>query len=147
MNDPSCNEEEKQNMGSYLEEKYFSKSLFRKQLGIVIDSLDESGALLHIDLDDKFHTQSARFVHGGVISSLIDSSIATAARWFITTDQRIVTTDLNVHYLRPAKVENGPLYSRATMIHVGKTSLMGSCRIISGDKDVSFGTASFRILD
>ena len=41
-------------------------------------------------------------VHGGAIASLIDTASAFALLTQIEVDERVTTTDLTIHYLRPA---------------------------------------------
>ena len=124
---------------------YYARSAFRNKIGIKLDSLSEEGAVLHIDVDPEFHWQTANIVHGGVIATLIDSAISTAARWFMQKGQRTVTTDLNIHYLRPAVGEK--LTAKAKISHAGKSLMFGTCEVYAGDKKVAFGSASYRVLD
>ena len=62
--------------------------------------------------------QNQGVVHGGAIASLIDTASAFAVLTQIDPDERVTTTDLTIHYLRPAK--NGRIVATARIIRSGR---------------------------
>ena len=57
-------------------------------------------------------------VHGGVIASLIDTASAFAVLTQIDTNERITTTDLTIHYLRP--ITSGRMTATARVVRGGR---------------------------
>jgi uncharacterized protein (TIGR00369 family) len=75
---------------------------FDKYLGIKVDELKEGYARLHIPFREEFIGDNRRpALHGGLISTLIDTCGGTAAWTHCTEDDRISTVDIRVDYLRP----------------------------------------------
>jgi uncharacterized protein (TIGR00369 family) len=79
-------------------------SPFANHVGLRLASLEPDGATLEIDYDDSLATL-ADVVHGGVISTLIDT-VAAAAAWS-TPDGSVpgagTTVGLTVEFLRAAR--------------------------------------------
>ncbi len=75
---------------------------FDKYLGIKVDELREGYAKLSIPFREEFIGDKRRpALHGGLISTLIDTCGGTAAWTHCTADDRISTVDIRVDYLRP----------------------------------------------
>jgi uncharacterized protein (TIGR00369 family) len=90
-------------------------------------------------------------MHGGVIATLIDTTIAQAM--LMTDEFQVVrdtkgsmsTIDLHVKYLRP--VSSGRLVCEANIVHLGKRVIHAQA-VVRGehDKDVALGDASLMIV-
>jgi len=75
---------------------------FDKYLGIKVDALAPGFARLSIPFQEAFIGDKRRpALHGGVISTLIDTCGGTAAWTHCSKDDRISTVDIRVDYLRP----------------------------------------------
>jgi uncharacterized protein (TIGR00369 family) len=57
-------------------------------------------------------------VHGGAIASLIDTAAAFAVLTQIEVDEKVTTTDLTIHYLRP--ITSGRMTANAQVVRGGR---------------------------
>jgi acyl-CoA thioesterase len=73
---------------------------FAKLLGIEVDSVEPGHAVLSMKLRDDLMRNNG-IAHGGAIATLIDSSMAIAIMALLEENERTVTVDLTIHYLRP----------------------------------------------
>lgn len=81
-------------------------------------------------------------VHGGVIASLLDSSIAVAVNQQLASGEGASTVEIKLNYLRP--VNKGTLRAEGKVIQKGKKIIVGQCEIKDDDGNmVAFGTATF----
>ncbi|WP_088226612.1 PaaI family thioesterase [Desulfosporosinus sp. FKB] len=83
-------------------------------------------------------------VHGGVIASLLDSSIAVAVNQQLDTGEGASTVEMKINYLRPAN--KGSLRAQGKVIQKGRNLIVGQGEI----KDdaghlIAFGTATFMV--
>lgn len=91
-------------------------------------------------------TQLAGFAHGGVSASLIDSAVGLAICTMVGRGSRIMTIDIQVNFLAPAKP--GSLTARGRIIHKGKGTAVGDAEVVDeGGKLVAKGTATYLILE
>jgi uncharacterized protein (TIGR00369 family) len=65
----------------------------------------------------QHHRQQNEFVHGGVIATIADIAMGFAAFSLVPANKGVVTSKLDIAYLRPAK--NGKLIAKATVIKQG----------------------------
>jgi len=54
---------------------------------------------------EKIHLQQAGLVHGGVIATVADIVAGFSAYSLVGVDEKVVTGELKISYLRPAKGE------------------------------------------
>ena len=80
---------------------------FDKHLGIKVDELRKGFARLFIPFRKEFIGDNRRpALHGGLISTLIDTCGGTAAWTHCSKDDRISTVDIRVDYLRPGPADD-----------------------------------------
>ena len=83
-------------------------------------------------------------VHGGVIASLLDSSIAVAVNQQLDSGEGASTVEMKLNYLRP--VSKGTLCAESKIIQRGRKIIVGQCEIKDDAGNmVAFGTATFII--
>ena len=83
-------------------------------------------------------------VHGGVIASLLDSSIAVAVNQQLDSGEGASTVEMKLNYLRP--VSKGTLWAESKIIQRGRKIIVGQCEIKDDAGNmVAFGTATFII--
>ena len=91
-------------------------------------------------------TQRAGIAHGGVSAALIDSAVGLAICTLIDPGTAIMTIDLQVNFLAPAKP--GSLTARGRVVHKGKRTAVGDCQVVDEHgKLVSRGSATYLILE
>jgi uncharacterized protein (TIGR00369 family) len=91
---------------------------FNAFLGIEVDAVEVGLARLSIPFRPEYIGDSARpALHGGVISTLIDTAGGAAVWTTVNRLDRVSTIDLRVDYLRPGRAET--LIAEARVIRVG----------------------------
>jgi uncharacterized protein (TIGR00369 family) len=92
-----------------------------------------------------FMHNSTGAVHGGILATLIDSTMGSLINRSLPEDKYAVTTELKVNYLRPAKGER--LRSEATFLHRGQTLVVMESSVYDNrNKRVAHGTGTFIVL-
>lgn len=73
-------------------------------LGLSLVSCVPGKAVIELPYDERFiGNPSTRVIHGGVITSLLDSVSGCAAFSALDPIRRVATLDLRIDYMRPAK--------------------------------------------
>lgn len=88
---------------------------------------------------------SSGTVHGGVLATLIDTSIGNAILSTLDSNQSTVTVDLNIKYIKPARGD--ALLAKASLSHKGGKLVFGSSEIFDDNNLVAIGSATFMILN
>ena len=110
---------------------------FAKLLGIEVESVEPGHAVLTMNLRDE-HMRNDDITHGGVIATLIDSAMAIAIMALLAENERTVTVDLTIHYLRP--VSRGVAKASARIVRAGKRVITVSAELFD-DNDKLAATA------
>ncbi len=89
------------------------------------------------------HINNFGATHGGTIAGLIDSVGGLAA---MTTLKRVVTSELNISYIRPSS-ENQELRSSAMVVHSGKNLIRVSAEVSdTNGKLIATGNLTFFVV-
>jgi acyl-CoA thioesterase len=73
---------------------------YAQLLGIELAGVEHGAATLLLHVRDELMRMEG-IMHGGALASLIDTASAFAVLTTLEPEQRTVTVDLTVHYLRP----------------------------------------------
>ena len=103
---------------------------FAKLLGIEVDSVEPGHAVLSMKLRHE-HMRNNAIAHGGVIATLIDSAMAIAIMALLEENERTVTVDLTIHYLRP--VPEGSTKASARVVRAGRRVVTVSAELFDGE--------------
>ena len=103
---------------------------FAKLLGIEIDSVEPGHAVLSMKLRHE-HMRNNAIAHGGVIATLIDSAMAIAIMALLEENERTVTVDLTIHYLRP--VPEGSAKASARVVRAGRRVVTVSAELFDAE--------------
>jgi len=95
----------------------FAAVPYAKFLGLQLGAVLPGKVSIHLDIRDELK-QNQGVVHGGAIASLIDTASAFAVLTQIDVEERVTTTDLTIHYLRPATT--GRISATAQIIRGGR---------------------------
>jgi uncharacterized protein (TIGR00369 family) len=95
----------------------FASVPYAKFLGLELGDVTEGQVSVHLPLRDEL-LQNLGVVHGGAVASLIDTASAFAVLSQIEVQERVTTTDLTIHYLRPAT--SGRLTATARVVRGGR---------------------------
>ena len=105
----------------------FASVPYAKFLGLELGAMKPGEASLHLEVRDELR-QNQGVVHGGAVASLIDTASAFAVVTQLEPDERVTTTDLTIHYLRP--VTAGRLTATARTVRAGRRLFVLSVEVI-----------------
>jgi len=103
---------------------------FRKWLGLAYEIMEDDRAVVSLELDDD--KRNVRDVaHGGVVASLVDIAMGTAAAGgnYETRQRYVVTLELKVNYLAPAR--GNKLTATAQVVRGGARTFVVECRVVT----------------
>src|ERR1041384_2734707 len=95
----------------------FASVPYAKFLQMELGDLAAADVSIHLDVRDELR-QNHGVVHGGAVASLIDTAAAFAVLTQIETNERVTTTDLTIHYLRP--ITSGRMTATARVVRRGR---------------------------
>ena len=118
----------------------FATVAYAKLLGLELGEVSEGVATVHLPVRDELR-QNRGVVHGGAVASLIDTAAAFALLSKIGLDQRVTTTDLTIHYLRP--ISTGRLTATAQIVRAGRRLFVVSVEVTNEQKLVATAVTSY----
>jgi uncharacterized protein (TIGR00369 family) len=98
--------------------EYQKKIPFVQHLKIVTEALGQGTARLSLPVETEF-TNSLGTVHGGVIVSLLDVALCTAARTLHPDSTGVITIDLSTSFIGGGSGER--LYAEARVLKDGRS--------------------------
>jgi uncharacterized protein (TIGR00369 family) len=90
---------------------------YAKFLGLELCEVKSGEVSVCLDVRDELK-QNQGVVHGGAVASLIDTASAFAILTKLEPEERVTTTDVTIHYLRP--ITEGRLMATAKIIRAGR---------------------------
>ena len=105
----------------------FASVPYAKFLGLELGEMKPGEASLHLEVRDELR-QNQGVVHGGAVASLIDTASAFAVVTQLEPNERVTTTDLTIHYLRP--VTAGRLSATARTVRAGRRLFVLSVEVV-----------------
>lgn len=115
---------------------------FLHLLGIRPIAFDQGRGRMELTVEPR-HLRSLEIVHGGVVATLLDSVMGMAAGSLAPPDSYVVTVQLNVHFLRPAR-EGESLVATAQVIHSGRQTAVARGEVhASAGALIASGSATF----
>jgi uncharacterized protein (TIGR00369 family) len=96
----------------------------------------------------EFHYNPLGSVHGGVLSTLLDTAAACAVHSTLPAGVGYTTLDLNVKFLRPVTIDSGLLRCEGTVISRGRRTALAEARLTDGaGRLVAHATSSCLLFD
>jgi len=115
----------------------FAAVNYARFLGLELGEMSDGVVSIHLEVRDELK-QNQGVVHGGAVASLIDTASAFAVLTQVETHERVTTTDLTIHYLRP--ITSGRMIATARVIRGGRRLFVLSVEV-RGDAGVLLATA------
>jgi uncharacterized protein (TIGR00369 family) len=84
----------------------------------------------------EYHYNPFGTVHGGIISTLLDTTMTSAIITTLDKGKRCSTSDVKVNFIRPVTIETGRLKCEAEPIHVGKSLAIAEGRVMDKDNQL-----------
>lgn len=81
----------------------------------------------------EFHYNPLGTVHGGVLSTLLDTAAGCAVHTTLPAGVGYTSLDLNVKFLRPVTVDSGTLRCQGTVLQRGRRTALAEARITDAD--------------
>ncbi|MEV6301688.1 PaaI family thioesterase [Actinoplanes sp. NPDC051861] len=96
----------------------------------------------------EFHYNPIGTVHGGVISTLLDTAAACSVHSTLPAGVGYTSMDLNVKFLRPVTVDSGRLTCTGTVLQRGRRTALAEARLTDATgRLVAHATSSCLIFD
>ena len=118
----------------------FASVAYAKFLGLELCEIKTGEVSVCLDVRDELK-QNQGVVHGGAVASLIDTASAFAILTTLAPDERVTTTDLTIHYLRP--ITTGRLIARARIIRGGRRMFVVNVDVDNEDRLVATAVTSY----
>jgi acyl-CoA thioesterase len=99
---------------------------FLKLLGIEVESVGPGMSTLLLPVREEL-TRNDGIIHGGAVASVIDSAFAFAIIPLLAENERTVTVDLTIHYLRP--LSGGAARTNARVVRAGRRVITVSAEL------------------
>ncbi|HLL38947.1 MAG TPA: PaaI family thioesterase [Rubrobacteraceae bacterium] len=119
---------------------------FRDLVGVELSSAGDGRAVVSVRAADK-HLNPSGTVHGGLVYTLVDVSMAEALNTTIAEgDERPVTIEIKVNYMEPGKP--GTLVSTAQIRKGGKRITIVEAEVSQEDSDevVALATGTYTLV-
>ena len=125
----------------------FQKKIpFVGHLGIEVDSIGDGKAVLSMRLQPEF-TNSFGTAHGGVIMSIVDVALCTAARSQHPDSIGVITVDLSLQFIGVGK---GKLIAEARVLKPGRNTVFTEGEVRNEDGSLvakAIGTVRVRVAE
>lgn len=82
---------------------------------------------------EEFHYNPLGSVHGGVLSTLLDTAAGCAVHSTLPAGVGYTTLDLNVKFLRPVTTGSGLLRCEGTVLSRGRRTALAEARLTDGN--------------
>ncbi len=107
-----------------------ASSEFHTWAGMEVTEAAAGEVTVAMDVLDR-HVNLQGLVHGGMLAILADTACGLSIRSAMSPGRLHVTTDLDIHYLSPAKP--GRLFGRGKAIKVGRSLAFAEASVEDGD--------------
>jgi uncharacterized protein (TIGR00369 family) len=95
----------------------------------------------------EFHYNTVGVVHGGIVSTLLDTAMGCAVYSMLAAGIGYTTIELHVNFLRAITADTGALRCEGETIHVGRTIATAQGRLLdAGGKLYAHGTTTCAIM-
>lgn len=117
---------------------------FLEHTGAKLKSFEKGRA--EVELHTKpHHLQHLGFIHGGVISTLMDNTGWYAAMSNLDDHYTAVTMEIKINYLKPAS--GNYLSAKAVVKRKGRTTSFVTIELMCENKLVAYATGTYAILE
>jgi len=107
---------------------------FLSLLGIEVESVGAGTATLLLPVREEL-TRNDGIIHGGAVASVIDSAFAFAIIPLLAENERTVTVDLTIHYLRP--LSGGTSRTEARVVRAGRRVITVSAELFDENEKLA----------
>ena len=101
-------------------------------LGMYGISCQEGEAIFGF-IPEDYHYNAVGTVHGGVISTLLDTAMGCSLLTTLDAETTFTTLELKVNFLRAVTKDLGELVSLGKIIHAGRTTALVEASLVDAD--------------
>ena len=113
-------------------------------LGLRLAETSEGTAVVEMTATEDM-TNHSGFVHGGMISTLVDSAMGRSVHTLTPSVSRSMTFDLKLNFINAAKAGE-TLRATGHVIHAGRRTVVAECRVEGRDgRLVATASATFAV--
>ena len=133
--------------GRALIDQYNVKNQFANLLGLELSVLDEGIAQYTVKIQGN-HLATPGFVHGGLLTTLLDATMGAGALTLVADELKVVSTiEMNVNFIRAA-LEGEILIAQSSLVRKGKTVIFMRAEIKNEQNQMlAVSTGSFYPFD
>lgn len=119
---------------------------FSETMDMVLTEIAAGIAVFEARPDLKFYN-AIGCVHGGYISTILDSAMACAIQTMLVPGTAFTTLELKVNFIRPVFVSTGSVRAEGKLIHCGKTIATAEGKLYdTHGKLYAFGTTTCALM-
>ena len=109
--------------------------------------VEEGSVTVHLD-PQEFHYNPLGSVHGGVLSTLLDTAAACSVHTTLPVGVGYTSLDLTVKFLRPVTVASGRITTRGAVLQRGRRTALAEARMTdAAGRLVAHATSSCLIFE
>ncbi len=97
-------------------------------MGITLAEVEESRVVFAVD-PGEHHYNPLGTVHGGLVTTLLDSAMSCAVHTTLPAGVRYTTLELKVNFVRPILTTTGTLVCEGHVVHRGRTVATAEGRV------------------
>ena len=110
-------------------------------------TVEEGSVTVELD-PQEFHYNPLGTVHGGVISTLLDTAAACSVHSTLPAGIGYTSMDLSVKFLRPVTTGSGRLVCTGSVLQRGRRTALAEARLVDGaGRLVAHATSSCMLFD
>lgn len=98
-------------------------------LDFQIEEFGDGRAVMSL-MPAEFHYNPLGVVHGGVLTTLMDSAMSCAVHSKLAAGESYTTLDVNVRFLRAVTLQSGRVVAVAELIHLGKRTAAAKAELV-----------------
>jgi uncharacterized protein (TIGR00369 family) len=111
-------------------------------IGMELILVDDGRVIFTLE-PQEWHYNQTGGVHGGVHATLLDSAMGCAVHTRLSAGTSYTTLDISVRYLRPVRVDTGPVRCEGEVISLGRRVATAQGRITdAAGKVLATGTTT-----
>lgn len=118
----------------------FASVPYATLLGLELCEVRSGEVSICLDVREELK-QNQGVVHGGAVASLIDTASAFAILTTLHAEERVTTTDLTIHYLRP--ITGGRLCAMAKILRSGRRLFVVNIEVENEGRLVATAVTSY----
>jgi uncharacterized protein (TIGR00369 family) len=84
-------------------------------------------------------------VHGGIITTLLDTALGSAAQSLLPAGQVATTMDLHTRFHRPVTVAVGKVFAEAHVVHAGRRTATSEAKLVDA-RGVVYATGNSTLM-